>query len=143
MAGSDALHAKIARGVAGELQHLSAKVFADSSHVNGRGGANAAMTGDSVLQMPVDAANRELNAHRVRTHGLPSTLSKYNSQLASNHLVVMACHYLNTIVFGRGYRGGGLVERNATVEQLKVGRGRRKNIKLSRKEKMLRHVLCL
>jgi hypothetical protein len=102
VAGSDALHAKIARGVAGELQHLSAKVFADSSHVHGRGGANAAMTGDSVLQMPVDAANWELNQHRVRSHGLPSTLSKHNSQLASNHLVVMACHYLNTIVFGYG-----------------------------------------
>ena len=77
MAGSDALHAKIARGVAGELQHLSAKVFADSSHVHGRGGPNAAMTGDSVLQMPVDAANWELNQHRVRSHGLPSTISTH------------------------------------------------------------------
>jgi hypothetical protein len=122
VAGSDALHAKIARGVAGELKHLGAKVFADSSHVHGRGGANAAMTGDSVLQMPVDAANWKLNQHRVRSHGLPSTLSKHNSQLASIHLVVMACRYLNTIVFRiRGYRGGGLVERNATVEQLKKG----------------------
>ena len=65
VAGSDTLHAEVARGVAGKLEHLCAQVLADGSHVDGRGRANAAVASHAVLKVPVDTANRELATQRA------------------------------------------------------------------------------
>lgn len=58
--GSDALHLKILRGIASELEHLSGEVLQDRSGVNGRGGAHAAVRANSALQKSVNSSNREL-----------------------------------------------------------------------------------
>ena len=60
MARSDTLHAEIARGVSGKLEHLGTKVLADGGHVHGRGRTNAAVAGHAVFQMPMDTAHGKL-----------------------------------------------------------------------------------
>ena len=62
----DTLYAQIARGIAGQLEHLSAKILADGSHVNSRCGTDAAMARHTILQVPMDTAHRKLPYARNR-----------------------------------------------------------------------------
>ena len=50
--------------IARKLEHLGGQVLQDGSRVDGSGGADAALGGDSVLQEAVDAADGELQGGR-------------------------------------------------------------------------------
>jgi hypothetical protein len=67
VAGRDALHLEVLAGVSSELEHLSSKVLKDSGGVHSGGGTDTAVGAHSALQESVDASDRELNNHSVRT----------------------------------------------------------------------------
>ena len=60
VARSYSLHLQVLASVAGELEHLSGKVFKDSSSVDGRRGTDTAVRAHSALQESVNSSNGEL-----------------------------------------------------------------------------------
>ena len=58
--GSDTLHAQIFRRVASELEHLGSQVLQNGSRVDGGGSTNTALICDTLLQVAVNTADREL-----------------------------------------------------------------------------------
>jgi len=58
----DALHLQVLARVAGQLEHLGRQVLENGGAVDGRGGAHASILHGARLQVPVDTANRELEA---------------------------------------------------------------------------------
>ena len=64
--GGDALHAEIAGSVSGQLENLGAQILQNGGHVNCGVGADATLLVHANLDVPVDAANREL---KTSTHG--------------------------------------------------------------------------
>ena len=67
----DALDLEVLRRVAGQLEHLGSQILQDGGAVDSGGGADAALGDHRVLQVPVDAADRELRgmATSVRNGG--------------------------------------------------------------------------
>jgi len=66
VAGCDALHAEITGGVSGQLENLCAQILQDGGHVHGSVGSDTTLLVHANLDVPVDAANREL---KTSTHG--------------------------------------------------------------------------
>ena len=67
MAGSNPLHSKIPGRVPSKLQHLSAEVLADRSHVDGRSGAYTAMSSNPGLEMAMNSSDGKLQQESAKS----------------------------------------------------------------------------